>query len=139
MGFAVLAFLAGVLISFSRQINGRLSLSTSAMMSSFWNHIVGLAALTLMGLVTGALLLESWPDAPATAYLGGILGVAFIAGSSWLIVRIGAVTTAILIIAGNMVSGVLLDVLLGTAGQATYRALGVGLVLAGALLTIRRP
>ncbi|MDP5359173.1 MAG: DMT family transporter, partial [Paracoccaceae bacterium] len=39
--FAAFAILAGVLVSLSRQINGRLALSTSALESSFWNHLVG--------------------------------------------------------------------------------------------------
>ena len=101
--FASLAFLAGMLVSLSRQINGRLALSTSAMESSFWNHIVGLGFITIAALVFGGLFAGSPAQAPWWAYLGGPVGVIFIAAGSWLIAKIGAAQTAMLIIAGQMI------------------------------------
>ncbi len=133
MGLVVtFALLAGILVSLSRQINGRLSLSTSPLQSSFWNHIVGFVFLTLIALTLGGL----WPtdrplDPPLIAFVGGPLGVVFVAASSWLITRIGAVQTALLIIAGQMVSGVILDVVIGAPGNPVARAGGVVLILAG--------
>ena len=131
IGYAALALLAGALVSLSRQINGRLALSTSAMESSFWNHIVGLAFITLAALAIGGLFAGDPAEAPWWAYLGGPIGVIFIAAGSWLIPRIGAAQTALLIIAGQMVSGVLLDVILGAPGSPTARIVGVALILAG--------
>jgi transporter family-2 protein len=131
-----LAFLAGALVSLSRQINGRLALSTSALASSFWNHIVGFVLLSLVALALGGLTRPDLPnDPPLIAYVGGPLGVIFVAASSWLVTRIGAVQTALLIIAGQMVSGVLLDLALGAPGSPLARAGGVGLILAGMWLT----
>jgi len=129
--FAALAIFAGVLVSLSRQINGRLALSTSAMESSFWNHIVGLAFITLVALLIGGLFAGEPQAAPWWAYLGGPVGVIFIAMGSWLITRIGAAQTALLIIAGQMVSGVVLDIAMGAPGNIWARILGVGLILAG--------
>lgn len=129
--FAALAVMAGVLVSLSRQINGRLALSTSAWESSFWNHIVGLAFITLAAIVFGGLFAGTPQDAPWWAYLGGPVGFVFIAAGSWLIPRIGAAQTALLIIAGQMISGVLLDIIMGTAGNAWARIVGVALILAG--------
>lgn len=129
--FAALAILAGVLVSLSRQINGRLALSTSAMESSFWNHIIGLVFITVVALLVGGLFAGEPEASPWWAYLGGPVGVVFIAAGSWLIARIGAAQTALLIIAGQMVSGVILDVIMGAPGQLWARALGVGLILAG--------
>jgi len=129
--FAALAILAGVLVSLSRQINGRLSLSTSAMESSFWNHIVGLAFITVAALLVGGLFAGEPAASPWWAYLGGPVGVIFIAAGSWLIPRIGAAQTALLIIAGQMISGVILDIVMGAPGDLWARALGVGLILAG--------
>lgn len=131
IGFALLAILAGVLVSLSRQINGRLSLSTSAMESSFWNHLVGLLFISIVALLAGGLFAGSPMQSPWWAYLGGPVGVIFIAAGSWLITRIGAAQTAILIIAGQMVFGVLLDVLLGAPGNLWARVSGVALILAG--------
>lgn len=129
--FAILAIIAGVLVSLSRQINGRLALSTSAMESSFWNHFVGLVFITVVALVLGGLFAGEPLASPWWAYLGGTVGVVFIAAGSWLITRIGAAQTALLIIAGQMISGVVLDMIMGAPGNLWARALGVGLILAG--------
>ncbi len=129
--FAALAVLAGVLVSLSRQINGRLALSTSAMESSFWNHIVGLVFITVVALLVGGLFAGEPTASPWWAYLGGPIGVIFIAAGSWLIARIGAAQTALLIIAGQMISGVVLDIVMGAPGNIWARASGVGLILAG--------
>ena len=132
--FAALALLAGVLVSLSRQINGRLALSTSAMESSFWNHIVGLAFVTLVALMIGGLFAGEPAASPWWAYLGGPVGVVFIAAGSWLIARIGAAQTALLIIAGQMISGVVLDILMGAPGNLWARCIGVALILAGMIV-----
>lgn len=135
-----MAGLAGILVSLSRQINGRLSLSTSPLQASFWNHIVGCAALTLLGLALGGLTFgtlfpTSAANAPWFAYIGGPIGVIFVASGSWLITRIGAVNTALLVIGGQMVSGVVLDLLSGVPSTLWANALGVALILAGVALT----
>ncbi|OYX42220.1 MAG: hypothetical protein B7Z02_12980 [Rhodobacterales bacterium 32-67-9] len=126
-----LAFLAGVLVSVSRSVNGRLALSSSAMWSSLWNHVVGFVLLSAVALIFGGLMPEGLPDAPPTAWAGGTLGVIFVASGSYLVARIGAVTTAMLVIAGQMVSGVALDLLSGHEGGLTFRVAGVALILAG--------
>ena len=129
--FAALAILAGVLVSLSRQINGRLALSTSAMESSFWNHIVGLVFITIVALLVGGLFAGEPATAPWWAYFGGPVGVIFVAAGSWLIARIGAAQTALLIIAGQMISGVVIDIIMGAPGNLWARTFGVGLILAG--------
>lgn len=133
-----MAFIGGVFVSLSRQINGRLSLSTSPLTASFWNHFVGLMVLTLLGLAVGGLLPEGAKDAPWYAFIGGPIGVVFIASGSWLIARIGAVNTALLVISGQMVSGVALDFLSDQPPKIWATALGVLLILMGMVLTQRR-
>jgi bacterial/archaeal transporter family-2 protein len=134
--FATLAIAAGLLVGISRQLNGRLALSTNAMESSFWNHIVGLVFVTLMAIVAGGLFEGAPMDAPWWAYVGGPIGVLFIAAGSWAINRIGAAKTAMLIIAGQMISGVLLDAVLGHAGNWIAQAAGVALILGGMWVTL---
>jgi bacterial/archaeal transporter family-2 protein len=139
MTIAILfALLAGLLISLSRQLNGRLALSTTALVASYWNHVVGFVVLTALGLVIGGL----WPagalDAPWYAYLGGTLGVIFVASGSWLIARIGAINTAMLVIGGQMVSGVLFDIARGVSENMWINLLGVAMIIAGMTLTAKR-
>ena len=134
MGFAALAVLGGILVSLSRQINGSLSMYTSALHSSYWNHIVGFAFITAVGIGVGGLFTcDPW-GAPWWAYLGGPIGFVFIAASSWAVLKIGAAQTAMLIIAGQMISGVVVDIALGNAGNTIARIIGVALILAGMLV-----
>ena len=137
--FIVYALAAGILVGLSRQLNGRLALSTSPLIASFFNHAVGFVFLTGLGLVLGNLLLPGAGDTPWWAYLGGPVGVIFVASGSWLIARIGAINTAMLVIGGQMVSGVALDLLRGTPLTFWACALGVVLILAGMALTQKRP
>lgn len=132
--WASLACFAGILVGLSRQLNGRLSLSTSAMTSSFWNHLVGFVTLVVAGIFWGGLWPSGLSDVPAYIYLGGPLGVVFVAAGSWVIARIGAMNTAMLMIGGQMVSGVLLDFLLSASVSLWASIAGIMLVLAGVVL-----
>ena len=92
---------------------------------------MGLGFITLVALLIGGLFAGEPTASPWWAYLGGPVGVIFIAAGSWLIARIGAAQTALLIIAGQMVFGVVLDVIMGAPGDLWARTMGVGLILAG--------
>ena len=134
----VLAFLAGGLVTLSRQLNGRLSLSTSPMVASFWNHVVGFAVLTALGIFVGGLIPDNLSTIPLIDFIGGPIGVVFVAMGSWLLVRIGAANTALLIVGGQMVSGVVLDWFLAETFKPAPSAIGVLLILAGMALMQRR-
>lgn len=134
----LLASMGGVLVGLSRQLNGRLSVSTSPLIASFWNHIVGFVALTALGLLIGDLLPSGAADAPWHAYVGGPIGVIFVASGSWVIARIGAVNTALLVIGGQMVSGVVFDLFRSVPSSLWLSSLGVLLILAGTAITQRR-
>ena len=134
----VFAFSAGLLISLSRQINGRMSLSSTPMISSFWNHIVGFVVLTVLGLIIGGLIPANIAEIPWWVFSGGAIGVVFVASSSWLITRIGAVNSTMLVISGQMVSGVVFDFLRGEPITLWACALGVTLIIAGMALTQRK-
>ena len=132
------AFTAGLLVIFSRQINGRLSLSTSPLISSFFNHVVGFAFLTLVGLVIGGLIPANLGEVPWWVYFGGPLGVIFVAAGSWLITRIGAINSTLLVISGQMVFGFIFDYLRGVPVTLWASALGIILIFAGMALTQRQ-
>lgn len=134
----IFAFVIGLLIILSRQVNGRLSLSTTPLISSFWNHLVGLVFITLLGLAIGDLIPPNLADIPLWVYLGGAIGVVFVASGSWLITRIGAVNTTLLVISGQMVSGVVLDFARGVPITLWACILGIVLIFAGMALTQRK-
>ena len=64
MVFVLLACLGGILVGLSRQLNGRLSISTTPLIASFWNHAVGFVVLTCLGLFVGGLLPAGAAEAP---------------------------------------------------------------------------
>jgi bacterial/archaeal transporter family-2 protein len=132
------AFGAGLLISVSRQVNGRLGLATTPLVSSSWNHWVGFAALTVLGAVLGGLAPATLTSVPPLAWIGGPLGVLFVASGSYLVARLGAARTAMLVIAGQMVSSVALDLIRGIPGTLWMKVAGVALILAGMMLMQRR-
>lgn len=134
----IAAFSAGVLVILSRQVNGRMSMSSTPMISSFWNHIVGFVVLTLIGLVVGGLIPANIGEMPWWVFSGGAIGVVFVASGSWLITRIGAVNSTLLVIAGQMVFGVIFDFLRGAPVTIWASALGIVMILAGMALTQRR-
>ena len=129
--FVLIACTAGLLVGLSRQLNGRLSLSTSPLIASFWNHLVGSIALAAVGLLHGGLWPAGAADAPWYAYLGGPIGVVFVALSSWFVARIGAVNTALLIIGGQMIGGLALDLVQSGKLSLWLSGLGVLLIMAG--------
>jgi transporter family-2 protein len=132
------AFVTGLFVILSRQVNGRLALSSTAMISSFWNHAVGFVFLTVISIFTGGIIPPNILDMPWWLVTGGALGVVFVASGSWLITRIGAVKTTLLVIAGQMVFGVIFDLLRGAPVTLWASALGVVLILAGMALTQRQ-
>lgn len=134
----IFAFGAGALVGVSRSVNGRLSMATTPLIASFWNHVVGFAFLSTAAFLFGGLMPNGWPDAPLTAWAGGTVGVLFVASGSWLVARIGATMTAMLVIAGQMVSGVALDLAMGRAEGLWVKAVGVALILGGMALLRRR-
>ncbi|KKB80062.1 membrane protein [Devosia soli] len=134
----IAAFSAGVLVILSRQVNGRMSMSSTPMISSFWNHVVGFAVLTLIGLVIGGLIPAHIGEMPWWVFTGGAIGVVFVASGSWLITRIGAVNSTLLVIAGQMVFGVIFDLVRGAPVTIWASALGIVMILAGMALTQRR-
>ena len=138
---ALAALLAGVLVSLSRALNGRLSLATSPLTASLWNHLVGFCFLAVLAVFLG----DAWPegsgwlpDAPVRAWAGGPVGVAFVALGSLLVTRIGAALTAMLVIAGQMISGIALDLARGVPTSWALQVAGVVLILGGMWLFQRR-
>lgn len=128
------AFGVGLLLSLNRQVNGRLSLATSPLVASFCNFLIGAALLTTVGIITGILTWPAVGHAPLWTYLGGPLGVLSVAAAAWLTPRAGATTTTLLLIAGQVCTGIALDVISGRTPVFWATALGIVMVAAGVWL-----
>jgi len=129
--FIALALVNGVCISLSRIINGRLGQAKQAFYASFCNHWVGFIFLTLALLLWGGIGKGFNNPAPWIAYLGGIMGACFVAINSFILPRTGALQAALLIIGGQMLTGVIVDQLSPTRPAAGPVLLGCGLIIVG--------
>jgi len=84
----------------------------------------------------------AFAQAPAWAWLGGVLGAVYVASVTLLGPRLGGLTLVALVVAGQMVAGLLVD-RFGVLGfpqvpVTPLRLLGAVLLVAGALLVLRR-
>ncbi|MGH9897783.1 MAG: DMT family transporter [Pyrinomonadaceae bacterium] len=133
-GYILLAMLNGVVIGVSRAINGRLSIEIGPFKASFWNHLVGFLFLTTVLIGMGSLTFSIPSCAPAFTYLGGFFGALFVAVNSYVLPRIGAIKTVLLVISGQIVTGVLIDYQRGAAVSTLAQFLGVAIIILGVYL-----
>lgn len=131
--YVLLAFLNGAVIGTSRAINGRLSATIGPFRASLWNHVVGFLLLTVILAVLGQWEFGSSP--PLAAYLGGFFGALFVAVSSYVFPRLGAMNAALMVISGQMISAVLIDWQSKGMTPNGLRSLGVVIVLLGIYLS----
>lgn len=130
----LLALFNGICISISRAINGRLSLSRGAFHASLCNHIVGFVFLSLLLAVIGGFTASPFGQAPWGAYLGGVIGALFVALNSYVLPRLGTLRAALLIISGQMLTGVVIDRLRDNEGSASVQLLAISLIILGIYL-----
>ncbi|MBA5234955.1 DMT family transporter [Pectobacterium aroidearum] len=132
-----IALFNGMVISSARVINGQLSTHIGAFRTSLWNHAVGFLFLTLLvSLFYWQQLTQfNWLHIPAYAWLGGGCGALFVATSSYVFPKMGALNTSVLIIGGQMFSAVLFDLIRQGSDSHIVQLLGVGLITVGIILS----
>lgn len=108
----VFSFLAGVTVVVSRSINARLSEYTSALQSSFINHLVGLGFTAILVLfISGKTVFMRNMEMPfhIWMYLGGTLGVATVLLSNITVPKVSAFQLTLLTFVGQLFTGLLID------------------------------
>ncbi|MGN9805359.1 DMT family transporter [Micromonospora sp. L32] len=131
---ALLPLLAGVGIAWQQAVNGQVRVASgSALAATLVNFTVGTAALLVTFAVDGAV--RGWPTGALPAepwlYLGGPIGIVFIAIAAAIVRFTGVLLLGLATIAGQVVGAVLLDLVLPTAASHPGPA-----TLAGAALTL---
>jgi transporter family-2 protein len=115
----------------------------SPVLAAIVNFVVGLAALLVVALASGARWAPgSTATIPAWAWLGGLLGAAYVAATTVLGPRLGAAALLALTLAGQMLAALVVDHY-GVIGfpqspVTPARVLGAALLVAGVLLIMRR-
>ena len=138
---SLVALLTGAMIPFQLAFNGQLGVALrSIYLGAFFVFLVGTLALAAL-LILLRTPIPSTADlqgVPWTAWFGGIVATAYIVAVVFLVPRLGVGSTAVLIIAGQIVAAMILDRLGGFGAEATpltaLKLGGAGMVLLGAAL-----
>ncbi|MBM7073234.1 DMT family transporter [Shewanella sp. 202IG2-18] len=137
MTMIILALLNGILIGLARTLNGRLGSSRGAFLASFVNHFVGFVFLTIM-----LWLVFETPhydeSIPTHAYLGGIIGALYVAVNSFVLHKVGAVTSILCVLSGQMLASLMIDMWLLDSALSSTQILGILCIFAGMYLTLTK-
>jgi transporter family-2 protein len=124
----VLPPLAGALMALQQAVNGRVgAASNSPLTATLVNFLSGTTALVLGWLVSLALRggPTAFPHNPVL-YLGGLIGIVFIALASLVVKWTGVLLLGLAAIAGQLIGAVLLDVFVPTSGEHLTTATLIG-------------
>lgn len=141
----VAVVLAGGLVSLQQALNGRVRTRTDDVgVATLVNFAVGTGALAvgyaLQALVRGVDVAD-WPGPDQwELYLGGPIGVAFVALAAAVVRQLGVLRLGLAVISGQLVGAVLLDVVAPPtgAGLAAATVAGAALTLVAVLISGRR-
>jgi transporter family-2 protein len=115
----------------------------SPVIAAIVNFTVGLAALVLLAVASGARLVPGSVNlVPAWAWFGGLLGAAYVAATTVLGPKLGAAAMLALTLAGQMLAALVVDHF-GIIGfpqspLTPARLAGAALLVAGVLLIMKR-
>ncbi|MDQ3125750.1 MAG: DMT family transporter [Pseudomonadota bacterium] len=135
--------LAGGATALQAPTNARLMGAVgSPVNAAFVSFAIGTAALGII-----AMILQAKPDVAAARglpwyiWIGGLYGAIFVVAAAWGVPRLGVALTITLMVAGQLLVGLVLDHF-GAFGQPQHpislgRVAGVALVLAGVLMVRR--
>lgn len=130
----VFAVLGGLGVAVQQAVNGRLAMAAgnamSATLISFTCGATGLVLALAWRSVASGSGLPDFGGAPWWAYVGGFLGIFFVAISAWVVPIVGVLLFALLSIAGQLVGALLLDLIAPTTAGNVAWNLFVGVALA---------
>lgn len=133
----LLGVIAGALLAAQAPINAELARGLgSPLAAAAVNFVAGGVALVIAAWLTSGGVAPRWAAAPAWTYAaGGCLGAAYVTTAILLVPRLGASTLIALVVAGQLLAGLLLDHYgwLGLAQReiSAGRLAGAALLLAG--------
>ncbi len=137
--YVFFAFLAGSMIACQSPINARLgTVLGDPIWASTVSFITGCTALVIISVFVRGLPNVQWEQLQWWMFLGGLMGAIFVTTTITLVPYLGVTAMLCLIVAGQLTAALLLDhfgVLVSQTPITPARLAGVGLVIAGALLT----
>lgn len=134
----ILPLLAGSIQSLQQAVNGEVrQVSNSTVTTTLGNFVVGTTVLIVAFVIHSAIV--GWPTllpAEPWVYLGGAIGVVFIAVSAAIVRAIGVLLLGLATIAGTLVTSLLIDLVAptSTAGVPLTTVLGTVLTLVAVVI-----
>lgn len=115
----LLPFLAGTGIAWQQAFNGQLrEVSGSAITATFVNFVAGTTVLIIATLVVS--IWRGWPSElprDPVVYVGGVIGVVFIAGSAIAVRYLGVLLLGLGMISGQLIGSLVLDLVVPAEGH----------------------
>ena len=144
LALALLPLLAGVGIAWQQAVNGRVrAAADSALTATLVNFAVG--TVTLLVAFAIDIAVRGWPGGHLPTepwlYLGGPIGIVFIAIAAAIVRFTGVLLLGLATIAGQIVGAVLLDLILPTAAShpGVNTLLGAALTMVAVLIAALAP
>ena len=130
-----LAAAAGALVVLSMSLNSALGLRVGIFRATAINYAVGLAGALALSFVLGFSSPRGTITVPWWAWTGGLLGVGIVAASNLVLPRLSVASATILVITGQLGTGLVLDAL-REGSVHLPRLAGAALLIAGLLITL---
>ena len=128
-----LAFFAGSWVGVQRALNGRINSHSNKSFATSWlNFITGTSFLLLLLLLRSLFTDHSilnFQTAPLWMFLGGSIGVIYIAISSHIVQHLGVLEFTLFSVGGMLIGSLLIDLLLPTPGTVISPFLIAGIAL----------
>ncbi len=109
MFYLVLMIFSGCLIAMQSPVNAALSRQTGALEASLLSFLTGTLFLLVAVIALGKGSLFRFFEAPCWQWSGGLLGAILVFSSILSVPRIGALSTGLAMIAGNLAMAALID------------------------------
>ena len=137
----LVGLVGGMAVGLQAPMSSMISQRLGVLESIFIIHLGGAIAVLIPMLLFGTGKISSWRTVPWYALVAGAFGLVVIFSMSYMIPRIGVATALIILLAGQIFIGSILDHfgLLGVAVRPLdfTRVLGLGVVLAGVWLAMK--
>ena len=132
--FAVLfGCFAGCIVGVQRALNGQINESTKQSFATSWlNFIMGTTFLFIflsIGVLINRSELVPLPAGPWWMYMGGTIGVIYIAFTSTIVQHLGVLTFTLISVGGQLVGSLLIDLYSPTEGVQISAYLVTGIVM----------
>lgn len=136
--YMLLAIMAGIFTSIESSINSQLGKYVTPSIATLHSLIVGMTFILFINLFNGKLSYYCKVITVKPIWLvGGLFGASIIYLSSRSIPQLGISNTIILVLTGQLLSGLIIDAVLNNVEISTRKVAGLILFLVGAIMYLK--